>query len=147
MRRVRGFTLIELMVVVGIVGILAAIATGAYVDYVRTSQAAKVSANYRVALDSVTFIYANAQVDHSQGRIPNPAIPDTDAGWLALIDFEAKPAPGGGPAFVAGAGSATTGAIGIAALGSWAGGDSEVTITRPAYADLASESVVVTMHQ
>jgi prepilin-type N-terminal cleavage/methylation domain-containing protein len=145
LRKNRGFTLIELMIVVAIVGVLSAVAVGAYIDYIRTSQAGKVSAHYRVAQDYVKFLYGQAQVVTAQGRTPNPAIPDTDGGWVALLDWEAKQAPGGGPAFVAGSGDVATGAIGVVAAGTWATGDSQVTITRPAYANLATESIVVTM--
>jgi hypothetical protein len=105
-----------------------------------------VSAHYHVAIDYVKFHYGNAQVEASQGRPPNPAVPDTDAGWMTLLDWEGKSAPGGGPAFVTGAGNVLTGGIGVAAAGTWAAGDSTVTITRPAFANLATESVVVSMH-
>lgn len=146
MRRAsHGFTLIELMVVVAIFGILTAIALGAYNEYIRQSQVAKVIAHYRVAIDYVQFNYGTAQVAESQGRAPSPPVPDTDAGWVALLEWEGREAPKGGPAYVAGVGDATTGGIGIAAAGTWATNDSRVTITRPPFANLATESVVVQM--
>jgi prepilin-type N-terminal cleavage/methylation domain-containing protein len=145
-RSSRGFTLIELMVVVAIVGILSAVAIGAYVEYIRESKIAKVSAHYRVAIDYAKFHYGNAQVQASQGRPPSPAVPDTDAGWVTLLDWEGKLAPNGGPAFVVGAGDSTTGAIGVVAAGTWSNGDSLVTINRPAFANMAAESIIVSMH-
>jgi prepilin-type N-terminal cleavage/methylation domain-containing protein len=147
MRRVsHGFTLNELVVVVAILGVLSAIALGAYNEYIRQSQMSKVIAHYRVAIDFAKFFYGKAQVEQSQGRPPNPAVPDTDAGWVALMQWDGTRAPGGGPAFVAGAGDPTSGGIGLSANGTWTNNNSSLTITRPAYADLTVESIVVQMH-
>ena len=147
MRRAsHGFTLIELMVVVAVLAILSAVALGAYNEYIRQSNMSKAVAHYRVAIDFAKFFYGKAQVQQSQGQQPNPPVPDTDAGWITLLQWEGRRAPGGGAAFVAGSGDATTAGIGVVANGTWANRNSSLTITRPAYGDLAVESIVVQMH-
>jgi prepilin-type N-terminal cleavage/methylation domain-containing protein len=143
MRAARGFTLIELMVVVAIVGILASVALNAYMDNLRMARISKVSAHYRVASDFVRWHYANAEGQRSQGTLIDPPIPDDAAGWVAQIDRDHAPAPGGGPAYMPGAGDAATGSIGIAVSGSFATSDSVVTVSRPAYGGLAADSVAI----
>ena len=143
MRAARGFTLLELMVVVAIVGILAAVAVTAYQGNLRIARMAKVSAHYRVAQDFVRWHYANAAGQRSQGMPIDPPIPDDAPGWVAQIDLDHVAAPGGGPSYVPGAGDDATGAIGVAVTGTFANMDSVVTLSRPAYADLPAESVAI----
>ncbi len=145
MRRAQaGFTLIELMVVIAIVGVLATVALGAYTDYLREARRVKVTAHFRVAVDSIKYRYGRAHTEISLGTAPTPPVPNTSAAWATLMNEDGTPAPGGGPAFAAGTGNASTGAIGLTATGTWAGADSRVTITRPAYDGLPIASMVVT---
>ena len=145
MKRVSGFSLIELMVVIAIIGVIASIATGAYESYVEQSQSVMVNDNYNAAVKYVESRYVRAESLVAMGIDLDEVIPADAAGWIALINTNGKSAPtAAGAAFVEGTGSAALGSVGIEVAGDYSAGTSAVTITQPAFSSLPETATVVT---
>lgn len=78
LRNRKGFTLIELMIVVAILGILAAVAIPAFLKYIKRSKTSEATMNIRKLYDGSVAYFSSEHVD-STGNIIESRFPATVA--------------------------------------------------------------------
>ena len=117
MKKVAGFTLIELMIVVAIIGILAAIAIPAYQGYISRSQVSSHMTNKDIAVRFIRNEYAKGATGGSCGLT-------NEAGLIAKLNEGGKRAinNSGQAAFIEGTTTGQDGAVYVDVTGTFSNG-------------------------
>ena len=95
----KGFTLIELMITVAIIGLLASVAIPSYSGYISSAQRTKMAVHFEEAVRFARLEYVKEKIDVAIGQ--PPSLQTTDTGWVGVLTTSGGVAPGGGPGFLA----------------------------------------------
>ncbi len=138
--RYKGFTLLELMVVIAIIGILASISAPIFRDYIANANMVKVSQHYlyaaRFAESELRRLQAQAVLSSNQSLAD--LLPSEEE-FIDQLNGQGAKAPGGGPAYAPESGDG--GVIGIEVTGEGTG--LIIRVHRPAYHELEAASRVI----
>ncbi len=138
-----GFSLIELLVAIAIIGILSAVAVPAYQNYVKNANMARVSTHMDEGARFIENEMRRLQINLGMGLITTADM-DTELTAAKLaerLNASGGTSPTGEAAYKAGEhveADDTSGQIAIEVTGTIADGDYAATFTRPAYADFSA---------
>ncbi len=134
-RQSKGFTLLELLITIAIIGILSAVGLPAYRSYIQTANMTKVNAAFEEAIRVVRNDLQKSSTRVAMG-LPATA-PTTAKGWAERLDPEGRyEAPGGGPLYSYYGDTVKPNETGSVRFRIHESGD--VEIRRPAYLELES---------